>query len=209
MCIFSVPEGPLCTFSSLLCALGHWPRRSASTSRGSLVLRLPVGFDQWEASAGNESWETQLSSCGGPRGLTCLLKWRPTFLFLFFFWFFFLRKISLELTAANPPLFAEEDWPWAHIRAHLPLLYMWDAYHSMAGQAVPCPHPGSQLPRRGTCELNCCATGPASKITFSYQTSCPHSHPLQVLVTNHSLLLTLTPKWAPHWTGSRNDDHPF
>ena len=24
---------------------------------------------------------------------------------------FFLRKISSELTAANPPLFAEEDWP--------------------------------------------------------------------------------------------------
>ena len=28
------------------------------------------------------------------------------------FWGFFLRKISPELTsAANPPLFAEEDWP--------------------------------------------------------------------------------------------------
>ena len=25
--------------------------------------------------------------------------------------FFFLRKITPELTAANPPLFAEEDWP--------------------------------------------------------------------------------------------------
>ena len=25
--------------------------------------------------------------------------------------FFFLSKISPELTAANPPLFAEEDWP--------------------------------------------------------------------------------------------------
>ena len=25
--------------------------------------------------------------------------------------FFFLRKISPELTTANPPLFAEEDWP--------------------------------------------------------------------------------------------------
>ena len=41
-------------------------------------------------------------------------------------------KISLELTTANPPLFAEEGWPWANIRAHLPLLYTWDAYHSMA-----------------------------------------------------------------------------
>ena len=29
--------------------------------------------------------------------------------FLFVGWF--LRKISPELTVANPPLFAEEDWP--------------------------------------------------------------------------------------------------
>ena len=29
----------------------------------------------------------------------------------FFFLFFCLRKISPELTAANPPLFSEEDWP--------------------------------------------------------------------------------------------------
>ena len=43
-----------------------------------------------------------------------------------------LRKISPELTTANPPLFAEEDWLWANIHAHFPLLYTWDAYHSMA-----------------------------------------------------------------------------
>ena len=50
---------------------------------------------------------------------------------------FFLRKISPELTsAANPPLFAEEDWPWADIHARLPLLYMWDACYSMAWQVV-------------------------------------------------------------------------
>ena len=43
------------------------------------------------------------------------------------------QKISPELTsAANPPLFAEEDWPWANIHAHLPLLYTWDTRHSMA-----------------------------------------------------------------------------
>ena len=30
---------------------------------------------------------------------------------LMFMLFVFLRKISPELTAANPPLFAEEDWP--------------------------------------------------------------------------------------------------
>ena len=58
--------------------------------------------------------------------------------------FFFLRKISPELTAANPLLFSEEDWPWANICAHLPLLYMWDAYHSMACQVVPCLHQGSE-----------------------------------------------------------------
>ena len=29
----------------------------------------------------------------------------------FLSFFFFFRKISPELTAANPPLFAEEDWP--------------------------------------------------------------------------------------------------
>ena len=38
--------------------------------------------------------------------------------------------------------FFEEDWPWANIRAHLPLLYMWDVCQSMACQAVPCPHWG-------------------------------------------------------------------
>ena len=48
-----------------------------------------------------------------------------------------LRKISPELTStANPPLFAEEDWPWANIRTHLHLFYMWDSCHSMAWQEV-------------------------------------------------------------------------
>ena len=54
-----------------------------------------------------------------------------------FVYLFILRKISPELiSAANPPVFAEEDWPWANVHAHLPLLYMWDACHSMAWQAV-------------------------------------------------------------------------
>ena len=49
----------------------------------------------------------------------------------------FLKKISPELTsAANPPLCAEEDWPWANIHAHLPLLYMGDVCHIMAWSAV-------------------------------------------------------------------------
>ena len=46
--------------------------------------------------------------------------------------FVFGGMISPELTTANPPLYAEEDWPWANIHARLSLLYMWDAYHSMA-----------------------------------------------------------------------------
>ena len=42
--------------------------------------------------------------------------------------FIYLRKIGPELTStANPPLFAEEDWPLANIYAHPPLFYMWDA----------------------------------------------------------------------------------
>ena len=62
-----------------------------------------------------------------------------------FIYLFILKKISPELTsAAPPPLFAKEDWPWANISAHLPLLYMWDVCHSMACQVVPCPHQGSE-----------------------------------------------------------------
>ena len=46
----------------------------------------------------------------------------------------FLRKTGPELTStANPPLFAEEDWPWANICANLPLFYIWNACHSMVG----------------------------------------------------------------------------
>ena len=65
--------------------------------------------------------------------LCFLIFYYNSFGCLFFLsFFFFLRKISPELTTANPPLFAEEDWPWSNIHAHLLLLCMWDAYHSMA-----------------------------------------------------------------------------
>ena len=89
----------------------------------------------------------------------------------------FLRKVRHELTTASPPLFAEEAWPWANIHAHLLLLYMWDAYHSMACQAVTCPHPGSEPakpgpPRSRPCELNCCATGlPWEETVYSFRGS--------------------------------------
>ena len=92
------------------------------------------------------------------------------FLHFILFIYFLGGKINPELTsAANPPLFAEEHWPWANVRAHLPLLYMWDAYHSMACQAVPCLHPGSEPanpgpPRSGMCVLNRFATWLAPKV---------------------------------------------
>ena len=70
------------------------------------------------------------------------------------YFFFFWRKISPELTAANPPLFAEEDWPWPNIHAHLPLFYMWDTYHSMACQVVPCLHQGSEPANPGLSKRN-------------------------------------------------------
>ena len=91
--------------------------------------------------------------------------------FFVFVFVFVLRKINPELTsAANPPIFAEEDWPWANTRVHLLLFYMWDTCHSMACQAVPCPHPGSGPGSPGLanpgpgcqsekCELNRCLTG--------------------------------------------------
>ena len=51
--------------------------------------------------------------------------------------------------------------PDLNICAHLPLLYMWDAYHTMACQMVPSPHLGTELakprpPRSGRCALNHC-----------------------------------------------------
>ena len=78
---------------------------------------------------------------------------------------FFLRKISPELTSAvNAPLFADEDWPWANIRAHPPLLYIWDACHSMAWQAVCRSESGIQTGELRATEAehanNCWATGP-------------------------------------------------
>ena len=57
--------------------------------------------------------------------------------------FFGVWKIYSELTfATNPPLFAEEAWPWANMHVHLPLLYMWDACHSTAWHAVHRSAPG-------------------------------------------------------------------
>ena len=90
-------------------------------------------------------------------------------LFFYSFSFIFLMKINPKLTSAtNPPLFAEEDWPWAHIRVHLPLLYMWDTYHCMADRRchVCTQDPNRWTPgrQRRTCALSCCATRPVPGI---------------------------------------------
>ena len=99
-----------------------------------------------------------------------LLKWilNIFFFFLFFSFFFFLRKISPELTSAgNPPLFVEEDWPWATICAHLLLLCMWDAYHNMAWHAAP--GIGTSEPRAAEVErTNLTAVPLGSPHLFSY-----------------------------------------
>ena len=64
-----------------------------------------------------------------------------------YFFFFFERKISHELTSnATLPLSAEEDWPWANIRAQLSLFYMGRG-HTMSWQVVH-----QCTPRIGTCE---------------------------------------------------------
>ena len=95
--------------------------------------------------------------------------------------FFFLRKISPELTSdANPPLFAKEDWPWANIHAHLPPPYMWDTYHGMARQTVPCPHPGSEPanlrpPKQNVCTQQLChLAGPYLSPLVSYVIKTPN-----------------------------------
>ena len=49
---------------------------------------------------------------------------------------------------------------------------MWDAYHSMTCQLVPCPHPGSEPsnpePPKWNVALNRCATRPALKMLCFY-----------------------------------------
>ena len=79
--------------------------------------------------------------------------------------FMFLRKLSPQLTFANPPLFSEENWPWANNCARLPLLYMWDACHGMAWQAMrrSVPRIKTSEPEAEPCELNCSTTRPAPK----------------------------------------------
>ena len=98
--------------------------------------------------------------------------------------FFFLRMISHKLTTASPPLFAEEAWPWANVHAHLPLLYTWEAYHTMVCQVVPCPHPGSELAnpgplRTGRANLTAVPPGRPLKVILSSLQSSPGLCPME------------------------------
>ena len=107
------------------------------------------------------------------------MKMYFVFVFKLFIYLFILRKISPELTSAsNPPLFAEVDWPWANIRAHLPLLYMWDACHSMAWWAV---HRSTPKIRTSQCR--------ATKAEHGQSTSAPLGRSLKIY------FLTVTIEW--------------
>ena len=107
-----------------------------------------------------------------------------------------MRKISPELTSANNPLFAGEDWPWANISAYLPLLYMWDAATAWLGKQCAGLCPGSELvnprsPKQST-ETYRCAAGLApgnvlfkafdkyGQVTSWEGCACLYSHPLWV-----------------------------
>ena len=152
----------------------------------------------------------------------------------FYLFFLFLRKISPKLTStANPPLFAEEDWTLANIHAHLLLLYMWDTYHSMACQAVPRPHPGSEPTNPGPPEVEGVnltaaplgqpqglilsplgeavqAGGPAEpselsvyKANKAADASIAHSCSTMSLPTEHSLRFTEDSQCARGWGGRK------
>ena len=102
------------------------------------------------------------------------VHWVYVYLFIFYLFILFfisLRKISPELTsAANPPLFAEEDWPRANIHAHLPLLYIWDACHSMAAKwcHVRTRDPNRRTPGRQEAERENLTAAPLGRPIYVY-----------------------------------------
>ena len=84
--------------------------------------------------AGHATFPFDLENC-----IPCLKN------ILLYYLFIYLRKISPELTsAAKPPLFPEEDWPWANIRAcFFYFIYGMPATVWPAKQCLG-PHPGSE-----------------------------------------------------------------
>ena len=106
------------------------------------------------------------------------LYYQVAYFLLWFPFFSFLMKLSPELTsAANTPLFAEEDWPWANIQVHLPLVYMWDTCHSMAWQAMCSSAPsiwtGKPWATKAEC-MNLTAAAPGQLLLSTFKTSVHH-----------------------------------
>ena len=113
------------TVLSWLLATLSWARRSKMASVICLGVSTAVVRVVW----------ILLQMCTLPKDFSKSKVFLCIFFSLLHFYFLnlfiFLRKISPELSTTNP-LFAEENWPWVNIHAHLPLLYTWDAHHSMA-----------------------------------------------------------------------------
>ena len=114
----------------------------------------------------SSSWASTVS-----QGYLYLQRGIETWIFHFLVSLFFWGggKISPELTAANLPLSAEEDWPWANIHAHLPLLYTWDAYHSMAlpSSAMSTPRIWTGKPLATKAECASLTAAPPGRPLFS------------------------------------------
>ena len=118
---FSVPRnlhGPIPSFSSDLCSNVIFSERFSMITLKYHSRPHPLHSSaRWVASflfVLPITWHYIMDSFGFGFGGVFLV-----------FCFVFLKKISPELTsAANPPLFAEEDWPWDNILAYLLLLYM-------------------------------------------------------------------------------------
>ena len=157
----------------------------------------------WEVNAiiSYYRWENWRRQCKISTKV-CLAP-RPMFfspsitLFYYQFHNFFWSKISPELTsAANPPLFAEEDWPWPNILAHLCLFYVGCLpQHGLTSGACVCTqHPNQQTQGQWNrrCEHNHWATMPAPTIFFFFwkeKGSCISSWNDYGLVKQHCYLL--------------------
>ena len=124
------------------------------------------------------------------RSLLRTAMWEQSLSFIYLF--IFLRKISPELTSfANPPLFAEEDSARANIHAHLPLLYMWDAYHSMALPSSAMSAPGIQTSEPW-----------AAKAERVRLTTAPLGQPQELVlfvITVSPVLSTVKAQWTSLW----------
>ena len=107
-----------------------WEHSIAVMKESGLIL-LKIHFRKRKSSWKTESW-----------------VWFNNGFFVNSF-FFFVRKISPELpSAANPPLLADKDWPWAKMLG-MPIFLSFicgtPAWHCMAFKLWVGPHPGFEL----------------------------------------------------------------